>query len=170
MDYTDIMQTVAIIVTITALAVTQYYNRKSTNAGSYIRLNEEYNRAVVYRLEHPEVLATGARWKKGDLALIGMGATEDMTRYYSYGELCVSFCTVCLYYLRSKQISKSDFDEYYRGLMTLMAHENTLFFEEIAALESSVDGLCAGSRRISRLGDQRTVETAFIGSDGQDTA
>jgi hypothetical protein len=133
MDYTDIMQTVAIIVTITALAVTQYYNRKSTNAGSYIRLNEEYNRAVVYRLEDPEVLATGARWKKGDLALIGMAATEDMTRYYSYGELCVSFCTVCLYHLKSKQISESDFDEYYRGLMTLMAHENTLFFEEIAA-------------------------------------
>lgn len=86
---------------------------------------------VVYRMEHPEVMLTALRWREGDLAKIGAGADVEMTRYYSYGELCVSFCTVCLYHLNSKSISQSDFDGYYKGLMNLMAHENTLFFDEI---------------------------------------
>ena len=129
MDYTEISQTAAIILTIMAFGTTQYFNRKSTNADSFVQISAEYSKVVTYRLEHPEVLETGAKWQKGDLGKIG--TDRDITRYYSYGELCISFCTICLHHRKSNSISKADSDSYYSGLMDSVASENRVFFEDM---------------------------------------
>jgi hypothetical protein len=129
MEYAEVIQTAAIVFTIVAFGATQYSNRKSTNADSFIRINGEYNRMVTFRLEHPEVVQLAAEWKSGHLDSVAMN--KEIARYYSYGELCISFCTVCLYHRRSNSISKVDFDNYYSGLMDLVATENRAFFEDI---------------------------------------
>jgi len=131
MSYTDIAQTAAIIVTIVAFGITQYFSRKSAHADSFIRINGEYNRMVTYRLDHPEVLETAKVWGKGDLDKIGK--VKEITRYYSYGELCISFCSVCLYHRKKNLISRDDFENYYSGLINLVATDNTAFFEDVAS-------------------------------------
>jgi len=130
MSITDISQTVAIIVTIVAFTVTQYSNRKAVNAVSFNRMADAYDNIVKYRLQHPEVLDTASKWAKGDLNKIGKDA--DITKYYSYGEFCISFCDVCLYHSSSNLISKRSFNDYYLGLMDLVATENQRFFADIA--------------------------------------
>jgi hypothetical protein len=129
MEYTDIIQTAAIVFTMVAFGVTQYSNRKSSNGDSFIRINGEYNRMVAYRLEHPEVVQLAEEWKSGKLD--HLAKDREAAKYYSYGELCISFCTVCLYHRTSNSISKSDFENYYSGLMDLVATENRAFFEDI---------------------------------------
>jgi hypothetical protein len=130
MSVTDITQTAAIIVTIIAFILSQYVIRRRTQADSFIKINNEYNRIVTYRLEHPEVAALANQWRNEYLDSIG--ATDNITKYYSYGELCIGFCDVCLYHREGKLISSRDFDNYYRGLMDLVATENKLFFVSIA--------------------------------------
>jgi hypothetical protein len=49
MDYKDIVQPAAIDFNIIAFAITLSFNRRSTNADSFIRINGEYNRMVAYR-------------------------------------------------------------------------------------------------------------------------
>jgi len=49
MGYAETIQTAAIVFTIVAFGATQYSNRKSTNADSFIRINGEYNRMVACR-------------------------------------------------------------------------------------------------------------------------
>ena len=129
MEYVEVVQTAAIVFTIVAFGTTLYFNRKSSNADSFIRINGEYNRMVAFRLEHPEVVQLAAEWKSGQLDSIA--TNREIAKYYSYGELCISFCTVCLYHRRSNSISKVDFDNYYSGLMDLVATENRDFFEDI---------------------------------------
>ena len=130
MSYTDIVQTVAIVITLVAFIVTQYANRKSTHANSFVRINEEYNRLVTYRLECPEVLEIAKNW--GDVHLDQVAGSPNLTRYYNYGELCIGFCDTCLYHKNKKLITKDDLDNYYSGLMDLVATENRAFFENIA--------------------------------------
>ncbi len=129
MNGINVVQTIAIIVTIIAFIITQYFNWKSTNAISFNRMGDAYDKIVTYRLEHPEVLMIARRWENGDLEKLETNA--EIAKYYSYGELCIGFCDICLYHLNSKLISKKDFDNYYSGLMNLVAKENQNYFEEI---------------------------------------
>jgi len=83
MEYTDIIQTAAIVFTMVAFGVTQYSNRKSSNGDSFIRINGEYNRMVAYRLEHPEVVQLAEEWKSGKLD--HLAKDREAAKYYSYG-------------------------------------------------------------------------------------
>jgi len=49
MDHKNIVQIAAIVFNIIAFAITLCFNRRSTNADSFIRTNGEYNRMVAYR-------------------------------------------------------------------------------------------------------------------------
>ena len=129
MNEADILQTIAIIVTIFALILSHYFYWKSVNAQSFSRIGDTYDKIVEYRLQHPEVLAIAKQWKKGDLNKID--SDSEIAKYYSYGELCIGFCDNCLYHQRSKLMSKKTFNDYYSGLMNLVAEENRYYFDEI---------------------------------------
>jgi len=131
MDYTEVTQTAAIIVTFIAFATTQYFDRKSASSDSFVRMSGEYNKIAGYRLAHPEVLETAAKWRKGNLAKVG--EDREITKYYSYGELCISFCTVCLHHRRNNSMSMADYENYYSGLMHSLATENRAFFEDVVS-------------------------------------
>ena len=125
----DIVQTIAIIVTIIAFIISQYFNWKATCATSFNRISDLYDKIAIYRLEHPEILRLGTKWKKGDLKKIEIDI--GIARYYSYGELCIGFCENCLYYRNYWMMPKKILDEYYSGLMKLLATENRMLFEDI---------------------------------------
>ena len=129
MDYTEVTQTAAIIVTFIAFATSQYFDRKSARSDSFVRVSAEYSKIAGYRLEHPEVLETATRWQTGNLVRVGLD--KEITKYCSYGELCINFCTVCLHHRRNSSISRADSDNYHSGLMESLAAENEAFFKDV---------------------------------------
>ncbi len=131
---TDIVQTIAIIITTLLLIFTYMSQRKTIKAESFNRIGDLYDQIVIYRLEHPEVLSLGKKWKAGNLEKMYEDNNEAkfLAFYYSYCELCIGFCDICLYHKKNNLITETEYNDFHLGLLNLVAEENRELFREVA--------------------------------------
>ena len=47
-------------------------------------------------------------------------------------ELCIGFCDVCLYHQKNNLITETEFNDFFLGLLNLVAEENRKLFREVA--------------------------------------
>lgn len=99
-----------------------------------IRINQQYDRLIEFRTSHPEVLKLSGLWTSSSLTKIYKQSSCDDLQwaiYYSYVELCLSFCNSALNGLKRGLYDQEAFEDHFKRLVRLVLTENEPFVSEL---------------------------------------
>ncbi len=132
----NVAQSLAIIVMIVTFVITFRHQLRASRAQTFIQLTSAYDEIARLRANNPDVLSLGESWEPEKLGEMYSGSpeSEKWARYYSYAELCIGFCTTCLYLRRARMIPEKTYKDFSQGLVGLLVTENTPLFRHLADL------------------------------------
>ena len=93
-----------------------------------------YDQMVRVRVEHPFVMALSRRWSPGTFAKVygeGQESEPDWTIYYSYVELCLSYCNAVLVARRGWRMNRASFTHHHGSLIKLIMTEHNPIIEDL---------------------------------------
>ncbi len=106
----------------------------STWAQAEKEANDLYDQMVRLRVEHPVVMARSRRWAPGTFAKVygeGQESEPEWAIYYSYVELCLSYCNAVLVARHGWRMNRASFTHHHRPLIKLVMTEHNPIIEDL---------------------------------------
>jgi len=96
---------------------------------------DAYERMISFRVKHPYVLRLSRQWEQGNFNKVHLQKSlqddEKWVVYYSYFELCISFCNIVLAAWYQGRMDNNSFEKHYEPLIKLVLTEHNPIIEDI---------------------------------------
>jgi hypothetical protein len=112
-------------------------NRQAQRSQTQQSVGDLYSKLIDYRSAHPEVMPLRRQWEPRCFDAL-YHSTSDQDRqwilYYTYAEVCISFCNAVLSARQSHLLNRHAYEGQYKPLVKLLMTEHAPF---VASLLSS---------------------------------
>jgi hypothetical protein len=109
-------------------------NRQVQRAEMQREIGHLYDKLMDFREQHPEVLALSRGWGEtcfGAIYRQKSAKDKQWAIYYTYVELCISFCNTVIYGHKLGFLNKVSYQQHYKLLVKLLLAEHYPFITSI---------------------------------------
>jgi len=102
-------------------------NRQAQRWQTQQSMDGLYSKLMDYRSAHPQVMPLSRQWEPRCFETLYHPETEEDKRwvlYYTYAEMCISFCNAVLSARRSRLVNRHAYEGQYKPLIKLLLTEH----------------------------------------------
>ncbi len=129
------MELVAVMFAIVAAMIGWAFTVLNMWAQTEREVSGLYDQLIRLRVAHPEVLPLSRKWVSGAFTSVygqGCEPDEQMVIYYSYVELCISYCNAVLVARKGRRLNRSSYLHHHQPLVKLTLVEHYPIIEELS--------------------------------------